>query len=175
MQKIYRGFDLFSQTPSLKINGGKRASTNLGSFVGLVSVTFLISGIIFILFEYIEGIEYNVNTFVDETAIPNIEIKKLKIGFHIVDYRFKEFEDGDKIFKLKARFYKFYQNTSSEIEVPILEEEEIDLIKCNQYKENKLFKDKFDTYSKKYKDLFCLDTENSKENITGLYSNIENK
>jgi len=171
MQKFFRLFDLFSQTPSLKINGGTRASTNFGSFIGFITITFLIFGIIFIINNFFSSLSYNVNYFVDNSVIPNIDLRKIKIGFHLLNYESKEFKNSEKIFSLKARLWNFYRN-DSEMTIPETDYEEIKLIKCNKYTKNVIFNEQLNKYSLIYRDLFCLDLENLSKNLTGFYGNL---
>jgi hypothetical protein len=170
MQKIFRSFDLFSQSPSLKINGGSKASTNFGALVGFITIIILLSGIIFIINDYFNGLSFKINSFIDNTYLPNIDLRKVKIGFHLLNYNSKEFKQSEKIFSLKARLWNFQRNHDDiAMGIPEADYEEIKLIKCDQYKNNIQFNNELDRYSKIYKDLICLDMENLGKNLTGIY------
>lgn len=171
MQKLFLTFDLFSQSPSLKINGATRTSTNFGALIGFITLILLLSGISLILSDYFQGLSYKVNSLIDNSAIPNIDLKRMKIGFHFINKRLQEFENGEKIFSIKARFwdFKFPEN----LLLPKVTSEEIKVIGCDQYKYKDSFTEKYiNQMNSPYKDLFCLDMENLKTNLTGVYSTL---
>jgi len=171
MEKILRLFDLFSQTPTLKVNGRKRASTNFGSFVGFLSITILLTGIGFILNDYFKRLSYKVNSYITNSDTPNINLKELKVGFLLTDIMGKEFPDMERIFSFHAKFWDIYIPIDYN-KTTIVNFENIPKIKCNEYKNDHKFKLAFDEYTKIYKNLICLDFDSLNKNLTGAYGNF---
>lgn len=171
MKSFFLTFDLFSQTPSLKINGGTRASTKFGSLIGIFSIIALLSGITFILLKFFGGFDFDVNSFIDNSIKPNIDLSKMKIGIHLLDKRSKEFEEAERIFSIQARLWNFYMPEGN-FTIPKVKYQEIKIIKCNEYKKNNLFSYELEQYSKIFKDLYCLDLQNLGNNLTGIYGNL---
>ena len=165
---LYRNLDLFSQTPSLKISGRSIASTNFGSFVGLTTIFCLITGIVFILNDYFQHSSYKVNSFVDNSARPNIDLKNVKLGFQITNYLGKRFPDRERLFSFQAKYWDIHIPVDETYNTKV-SHEKINMIKCNEYKSYHKDMEKYEKISRK---LLCLDLENLNRNLTGVYGNI---
>lgn len=126
-------FDIFSQKPSLNIKGSKRAHTKFGSCISLITVCILITGIVFILNDYFQGLSYNVNSFVNNSLNPSISLKRLKLGFLIIDFYGKEFSDMERIFSLNAKFWDIKMPDYSNLN-PNVTSKEINFKRCNEIK-----------------------------------------
>lgn len=165
-------FDLFSQTPSLQVNGNSRLTTTFSAIIGLFAIMTIISGISIILYDFFSRFSYSINSYIDNSLEPNIDISKLKISFLITDLIGREFPDHERLFSIKAKHWEFYipeigKNISDSIKI-----NEIQKINCNQYKNNNLMNEKFEMYSKLH-NITCLDFENINKNLTGVHLNSE--
>lgn len=171
MDKYLTFFDFFSQIPTLRVNGKTRPFTKLSSLVGFISIIFLFTGIGFLLYDYFMGLSYRNNFFIDNTATPEIDIQKLKIGFLLTDYTGREFPDIDRIITVQAKFWNIYLPIEFNKTVTV-DFEDIGIINCNSFKKEHLFVEAFDAYSKIFKNQRCLDTENYEKNLFGSYANF---
>ena len=171
MENFIRLFNLFSQTPTLKVNGKTRAPSNFGSCIGFFTISFLIAGISFILNDYFQGLTLKANSYIDNSVIPNIDLKTMKLGFLVSDYLGNELPDQERIFSIEAKFWTI-QIPWKKVITPKVKFEKIEKIKCNQYKENDLHRKELEEYSKLYKNLECLDFDSLNRNLTGSYENF---
>ena len=166
-------FDLFSQTPSLKVNGGNSPQTIFGSIIGLASIITLIFGMIYILYDYYSQLSYNFSSYTDNSIIPDIDFKKFRMGFVVTDSLGNPVPNLDRLFSIKATHWDIYFNTNtSSVEIKI---SDIPKIKCSNYAENdpifKVINSTLNTYGKTH-GMECLDFEAIDKNLTGIYNNF---
>ena len=170
MSKLINFFDFFSQTPSLRINGEYRPFSIFGSIIGFLTITFLIGGISIFLNDYFSHLSFNVNSYTDNLAKPNIDLKNFKLAFLLVDLMGREYPDKERLFKITAKYADLYiplsRNTS--VDVNFID---IPIIKCDEYKKDELFSDKYGMYSEMW-DLTCLDFSKLEKNLKGVYGNF---
>jgi len=167
MLKILKFFNLFSQTPQLKISGENRPFSIFGGIVGFFSISFLIAGITFILYEFFSRFQYTIESYTDNLEIPNIDLKNFKLGFSLYDLMGKKYPDQERLYKISARHWdiyipKFGSNKTDSVKVT-----NIPMIKCNEYKNDSLFYEDFNIYSH----VSCLDFSNLNKNLSGIYGN----
>jgi hypothetical protein len=172
MEFFLRKFDLFSQTPSLKINGKKMPSTLFGSCIGLISISFLLSTIIYVIYSYLKRLSLTIDSFIEVDYHEEINLKEMNIGFLITDFLGREFPDQDRMFTIQAKFWEIYvppelNNITKSADVKI---ENIDIIKCTQLKQHQ-YERNFKTYSQNYKNIVCLDLANLNRTISGIFGN----
>lgn len=80
-------FNLFSQKPSLRINGEKRAYSIFGVLIGIITIPILLTGIFYILYNFFSHFNYTISSYIDSSSIPNIDLKDFKLGFILTDAR----------------------------------------------------------------------------------------
>ena len=134
MSNILSYLDQFSQTPSLNIKGNKRVITKFGSCVSVLTLAILIAGSGFLLHDYFEGLSYRIDSYIDNSATPNIDLKKMKLGFLMMDYLGNGYPDMDRIFSFKADYWEMQ---FPERAPPKAIFKPIPMIKCNSFKNNK--------------------------------------
>lgn len=171
-EKFFSLFDLFSQVPNLRVNGRTSPSTIFGSFLGFLTCIFLLTGISFILKDYFQGLTYNINSFIDNSSTPSIDLKNdFQVAILLTDVYGNEFHDADRIFSLKANFWDMNIPINN-ISQPMVTNENINFKKCTEINSNKVFKKEFEEYTSLYKNLMCLDFETLNRNLTGNYENF---
>ena len=164
--------NLFSQVPNLRINGEIRPASIFGSIIGFLTISILISGVSFILYNYFSRLNYTINSYTDNKAKPNIDLKNFKSGFVIIDAMGLEFPEPERLFKISAKYWDIYLPVFGEDKEQEIEVTNIPTIKCNQYKNNTLHKDEFDKYSKMYDSMICLDIPRLNKTLKGVYGNL---
>ena len=173
MSKYFEYFNLFSRSPTLRVNARDKPSSIFGSIIGFLAISILIGAISFILNEYFSRLNYTINSYTDNLTKPNINLKDFKLGFKLINSAAKEIPDIDRLFKISAIYWdihnpEFGDNTTGIMTRPI----KIPIIKCDQYKNDSLFFDDFTNYAKNFKYIDCLDIPNLNLNITGAYGNL---
>ena len=163
--------NLFSQVPTLRINGQMRPSSIFGSIVGFFSLCSLFAGLSFILINYFSRLEYIINSYTDNSAKPDIDLKNFKFGLIITDLMGKEFPDQDRLIKISAMYWDIYLPVFGENRTQEVTLTNIPIIKCNEYKNDTLHKKDFDQYSKMY-NINCLDIPSLNKTLKGIYSNL---
>ncbi len=173
MSKFYEYFNLFSQTPSLKINAKSRPSSIFGSIIGLITITILIIEVSLLLYNYFSRLDYTFSSYTDNIVTPSIKLDEFKMGFDLRDNIGHELPDYDRIYTLGALFW--------DINIPVLGNNltsisakpyNIPIIKCNQYEEGSLFSEDFAKNSKNSKNLHCLDFKSLNRSLIGSYGNL---
>ena len=173
MSQFFKILNIFSQTPSLRINGEIRPFSIFGSIIGFITMSILIAAISIILYENFSRFNFRINSYTDNSAKPDIDLKNFKLGFVLTDAMGKEIPDEDKILKTSAKFWDLHvpvwgDNTNS-LSVKM---EDIPIIKCNQYQSGTLFSKNFTEFSKNIKNLSCLDIQKLNKNLKGTYGNV---
>ena len=168
--KALNFFDLFSQTPSLKVNGNTRLATIFGSIVGFLAISVLITGISFILNEYFSRLHYNLNSYTDNSARPDIDLSKFKLGFLLTDPLGNQFPDRERLFEITATFWDIHIPLLGDNSTQTVNISNIPKIKFNEYN-NSLFNDEAELYAKLY-DSDCLDLETINKNLSGIWNNF---
>jgi hypothetical protein len=171
MSNIFSYFDLFGQIPSLKINGRNRVPTYFGSLVGFFTICFLITGMVFIITDFLNRLSYKVNSFVDRSARPNIDLKKLVMAFQITNNLAEDFPDKDRLFSFRAQYANHYAPSETENTLSKVDFEKVNFIKCNDSKEAQQYLEFAKTYNSKTNNLLCLDLVNLNKNLTGIFPN----
>jgi len=173
MSSIFNFFNIFSQTPSLRINGQKRPASIFGSIVGFCSITILIGAMIYILFNYFSRLDYTINSYTDNLAKPNIDLKDFKLRFVITDTYGNEFPDYEKLFKISAKFWDIYLPVLGENKTQKIEISEIPVVLCKNLNLTNIDSDAISLveYSKMY-NILCLDFSVLNKNLTGVYGNL---
>lgn len=169
---FFEFFDLFSQTPSLKINGNNRLKTNFGAVIGIFSIIILITGISFILSEYFLNLSLNVYSYVDNSKDPDIDISKLKMSFLITDLMGREFEEPERLFSIEAKHWDFFIPEDGNKTRQAIKIQNLKKIKCNEYVNNDLMDSKFEKFSKLH-NVTCLDFKSLGKNLKGVHLNSE--
>jgi hypothetical protein len=173
MSKIYEYFNLFSQTPSLRINGKSRPLSIFGSIIGLTSISIFITSVSIIFNNYFSRLNYTFNSYTDNLVTPSVNLDEFKMGFDLRTATGTDISDHDRVYSLGALFW--------EINVPLLgnnltsisaKPNPITVIKCNQYEEGSLFSEDFVQYSKNSKNLKCLDFKSLNRSLIGSYGNL---
>ena len=172
MSKILKFFNLFGQTPGIKINGEIRPSSIFGSIIGFFTVTILTSAIFFILHNYFSRLSFTINSYTDNSAKPDINLKELKLGFIITDPLGNQFQEQERLFKISALFWEIYLPKYGENKTQSFKFQPIPTIKCNQYKNDSLQKEAFDDLYKMNKNQTCLDIPSLNKNLTGVYGKL---
>jgi hypothetical protein len=171
-------FNLFSQKPSFRINGEKRPNTVFGIIIGIITIPILFVGVVYILYDFFSHSNYTINSYIDTSSSPNIDLNDFKLGFLLVNPEGKPFPDHDRIYKINALYWDIYIPKFNEIETDINKIKNtttniIPSIRCDKYKNNTLHKQSFDLYSKKNNHIpICLDIPNLNKNLTGVYGNL---
>ena len=165
-------FNIFSQTPSLRINGDKRPASIFGSIIGLLTISGLIGGMSFILFNYFSRLDFTINYYTDNLAKPNIDLKNIKLGLQIIDALGKQIPDHKRLFKISAKFWDIYLPVPGENKPQTVKLIDIPTIKCNQYKNDTLHEQEFDKLSSMYNDMTCLDLPSLNNSLKGIYGNL---
>ena len=168
---VFKFFDLFSQTPSIKVKGKKRLATIFGSLIGLISIIFLIAGIFFILNDYFSRLTITVNSYIDNSVKPDIDLKKFKLSFLITDLMGKEFPDQERLFTITAKHWDIFIPVLGGNSTESIVVEDIPKIKCNEYKNNKLLNKEIEMYTKKMNPT-CFDFEDLNKNLSGVHANF---
>ena len=171
MIKFFKFFDRFSQTPTLRVNGKVRPTTIFGSFIGFFTISVLIAVISIILHDYLSRLTYNVNSYVDNSARPDIDLKKFKLGFFISDQLGRKYLDQERLFTISAKLWEVYIPIFGYNVSEVVEFKNIPRIKCNEYKNNTLFYENFELASKVI-DATCLDFTNLNKNLYGTHGNF---
>ena len=169
--KALKILDLFGQKPELKIDGNSRLITKFGAFIGFITITVLTTGISIILNDYFSFLSYNFNSYIDNSARPDIDLSKIKLGFHLIDGLGNQFKDRDRLYSIKATFWDIYIPTLGSNETQKVEISDIPIIKFNQYKNNDLFKEEAELYTKIYNADY-LDFESINKNLSGIFTNF---
>lgn len=169
--KALKSLDLFSQIPTVKIDGQNRLTTKYGAFIGFLTLSSLFVGISFILNDYFSFLSYNFNSYIDNSARPDIDLSKIKLGFHLTDGLGNQFKDRDRLFNIKATFWDIHipqlgDNSTQKVVIS-----DIPNIKFNEYKKNPLFNKEAELYTKLY-DADYLDLESINKNLSGIFSNF---
>jgi hypothetical protein len=105
MCSVFQCFNLFSQTPSLKINGNIRPNLIFGSIIGFITISILIVGFCIILYDYFSYMNFNVNYLVDNLAHPKIKLDNFKISLTLGDLKGVTFPDHDRLFTISAIYW----------------------------------------------------------------------
>lgn len=171
MSKVFKFFNLFSQKPSLKINGEAKPSTIFGSIIGLLTITFLITFLSIIIYDLFSRFNFKVNSFIDNSLYPDIDLRKFKLGFTIGDLRGNQFLDHERLFKISVMHWEIHLPKFGENATQKVETSEISFKNCTDYKNDSLLQEEFLQYSKMY-NLTCLDFEKLNKNLTGVYGKI---
>jgi len=172
MQKLLKFFNLFSQKPSLRINGEIRPASIFGSIIGFFSILSTVPVIFYLLFEYFSRLNFTINSHTDNMIRPEIDLKKFKLGFALTDAMGREIPDADRLFQMFSKFWDLYvpepgSNRSHSVKV-----QDVNFIKCNEHRNNTLFSDYFSASTDKIKSLSCLDLDTLNQNLTGAYGNL---
>lgn len=170
MSKFLKFFNLFSQSPSFRINGQIRPFSIFGSIIGMITISILIAAISFILNNYFSRFNYTINSYTDNLATPDIDLKDFKLAFLLTDLMGKPFPDHERLYKISARHWDIYLPKPGENRTQSISFVPIPIIKCDQYKENSPLKENFDLYSTMYNQT-CLDFDTNKKNLTGIDGN----
>ena len=173
MSKYFEYFNLFSRSPTLRVNARDKPSSIFGSIIGFLAISILITAISYFLNEFFSRLNYTINSYTDNLTKPNIDLKDFKLGFKLVNSRGNDIPDIDRLFKISAISWDIHipqlsDNTSSISAIP----NEIPIIKCDQYKNDSLFYENFANYAKNFKYIDCLDIQSLNRNITGTYGNL---
>ena len=171
MHKVFKFFNLFSQAPSFKINGETRPSSVFGSIIGFLTLSTLIAAISLILNDYLSRLNYSVNSYTDNLAKPEIDLKNFKLGFLITDLMGKEYPDHEKLFTISALYWDVFLPQFGENKTQTIQTVPIPSIKCDEFKDDFYLKESFDLYAKSY-NLTCLDLNVIQKNLTGIYGNL---
>lgn len=171
---MWKFFNLFSQGPTLKINGKSKATSIFGSIIGFLICSILIGATSIILYNFFARLNYTLNSYTDNSAIPDIKLNNFKIGFVLSDLMGKEFPDAERLFTISAMYWdifipKFTSNQTKQMS--IVSYEPIPTIKCNQYMNNTIFKDNFEKMSEGY-NMTCLDIPSMNKTLKGVYGNL---
>ena len=171
---MWKFFNLFSQSPALKINGESRATSIFGSIIGFLICSILIGATSIILNDFFARLNFTLNSYTDNSAIPDIKLKNFKIGFILSDLMGKEFPDAERLFTISAMYWdifipKFTSNQTKQMS--IVSYEPIPTIKCNQYRNDTIFKDNFEKISEGY-NMTCLDIPGINKTLKGVYANL---
>jgi len=169
--KAIKSMDLFGQTPALKIDGNNRLTTKFGAFIGFLTISALITGISIILNDYFSFLSYNFNSYIDNSARPDIDLSKIKLGFHLIDGLGNQFKDRDRLYSIKATYWDIYIPTLGSNETQKVQISDIPIIKFNEYKKNDLFKEEAELYTKIYNADY-LDFESINKNLSGIFTNF---
>ena len=165
MSKWFKFFNLFSQSPGLRINGERKPATIFGSIVGFFTISILLSAITYILFNYFSLLDYKINSYTDNLAEPNIDIKNLQLDFFIMDSLGNEIQEPERIFEISAKFWEMYVDNLAENKTQRLEITDIPKIKCNHESANQQLRNK-------YKNSTCFDLSKMNKNLTGPFKNL---
>jgi len=173
MSKYFEYFNLFSRSPTLRVNAKDKPSSIFGSIIGFLAISILITAISYFLNEFFSRLNYTINSYTDNLTKPNINLKDFKLGFQLVNSKGNDIPDIDRLFKISALFWdlnnpEFGYNKTGIIARPI----KIPVIKCDQYKNDSLFYENFVNFSKNFESMDCLDIPNLNLNITGAYGNL---
>lgn len=165
-------FNIFSQSPSLRINGESRPFSIFGSIIGFFTLITLLIGIFFILLDYFSQLNFKLNSYIDQSARPDIDLKDFKLAYLLVEPNGKDIKDIDRLFKISAMFWdiylpKFGENKTQEIDITPIKN-----IKCNEYKNGTEHKEEFDNFHKIYETMICLDIPSVGKNLKGVYGNL---
>ena len=135
----FKSLDIFSESPSVKIDGKTKLKTKFGAFIGFLTISSLITGITIILNDYFSLLSYNFKSYIDNSIRPDIDLSKIKLGFTLTDGIGNPFSERDRLFSIKATFWDIYipqlgdnYNTTKKVQIS-----DIPIIKFNEYK-NKL-------------------------------------
>ena len=165
-------FNLFSQLPSLRINGKIRPTSIFGSIIGFFAIMILLAGLTFILHNFFSRLSYTINSFTDNLAKPEINLKNFNLGFQVIDAYGTPFPDHDRLFQISALYWDVYLPKIGENKTQKIEFTNIPTIKCDQYKNDNLHKEIYDTYSKMYKNMICIDIPSLNQSLKGVYGNL---
>jgi len=168
MSNFLKYFNLFSQNPSLRINGERKPSSIFGSIVGFVTVSIVIVALIFILNDSFSHLTFKVNSYIDNSLYPDIDLKKFKLGFTIGDLRGLQFPDHERLFKISVMHWDIYLPKFGENKTQNVETKIIPIKNCFDYSNDSIIHDEFTQYSKMY-NLTCLDFNSLNKNLTGIY------
>jgi len=164
-------FNLFSQSPTLRINGEIRPNTIFGTIIGLITVSILTGAFTYVLHNYFSRLHFELNSYIDNSAKPEIDLENLKIGFHIIDGMGIEFSDHERLFTISAKFWEIYlpkfgENTPQKVDFM-----NIPIIKCNEYKNDSIHQKNFNEYAKNY-NVTCLDLPSINKTLKGVYGKL---
>lgn len=173
MLNFFEYFNIFSQTPSLRVNGKNKPFSIFGILVGMIAISIMIIAYCFILIDYFSRISFSITSYTDNLAMPDISLKDFKIGFQLLNHKGIEFPEADRVFQITAVWAKIKipflgDNTESISQISRF----VPIIKCDKYSNDSLFAKNFADYSKKFKYLQCLDIPKLNRTISGSYGNL---
>jgi len=169
--QICNYLDLFSQTPTLKINGKEKLTSIFGSIVGFLSLCITIIGLVYFSHDYFAKLTFSVNFFIDTGVSPKIDLKKFKLAILITDLMGNELPDKERIFSLNALYWDIFLPGPNDNNPQSLIPTEIPKIKCFEYKNDSLFKNETDFLGKKFK-TDCFDFESLNKSLYGNNNNF---
>jgi hypothetical protein len=167
MYKAFKFFNLFSQSPSLRINGDFKPSSIFGSIIGFITIIITIVAIFFILFDYFSRLNFNVSSYTDNLARPEINLNEFKLGLLLSDLLGQPIPDQDRLYSISAKHWNIHlpkveQNKTSSVKI-----EPIPSINCD-YDTSHISKERFNFLEKSYK-MSCFDFRN--RTLSGVYGN----
>ena len=168
MPKAFKFFNLFSQSPSLRISGDFKPPSIFGSIVGLFTVAITLVAIFFILYDYFSRLNFNVNSYTDNLIRPEIDLNEFKLGLLITDLLGRPFPDQDRIYNISAKHWDIYLSKFGENKTQSVQIESIPSMKCNGYKNGSLLREGFEYLGEMY-NMSCFDFRNRK--LSGIYGN----
>ena len=169
MSGCLKFFNFFSQSPALRINGDRRPASIFGSIIGIFTIVGLISAIIYILFNFFSRLDFTINSYTDNSAKPNIDLKNFKLSFFITDIYGNEFQDHEKIFEISAKFWEV-NPFPADNDTQKIDFKNIPKIKCDRTflpnQDEKIY------YKSPYKNVTCFDLSKLNKNLTGPMGNL---
>ena len=132
--KVFFLLDQFSQTPSLKVNGKNSPKTIFGSIIGLGSILTLIIGLSYIIYDYYSRNSYTFSSYTDNSLRPDIDLKKLKMGFISSSTTGKIIPNFDRLFQFSAKHWDIYYDIITNKE--IIQSTNVPIIDCSKFLKN---------------------------------------
>ena len=148
--------NIFSQPPTLRINGSDKPISIFGSIIGFFSISILFGAICFILNSYFSRLSFNISSYIDNSARPDINLDEFKLGILLTDIMGTSFPEHERLFTISAMMWNIYLPKFGENKTQKIDIVPIPTIKCNQYKNGTLLKGTYDDLHKNYQNEIVL-------------------
>lgn len=145
---MWKFFNLFSQSPVLKVNGENRPTTIFGSIIEFFSICIIIGAVSIILNEYFNRLSFSLNSYTDNSAKPDIDLQNFKVGFYLSKSTADKFHNHERLYTISAKIREIYIPKYGENTTQTITGTPIHTIKCNEYKNGYILKDDYDEYAK---------------------------
>lgn len=170
--KLLYLFDQFSQTPTLKVNGKKRATTIFSSIIGLLSIFGLTFGIIYLIYDYYCQFNYTFSSYKDNSIRPDIDLKDFRFGFILTDTVGNPIPNKDRLFSIEAKHWDIYfdvTSNSTDIKVSNLPK-----ISCYESLKNGNFEENLNVINSfaQSHGSYCFDFKSLDKNLTGIFNDL---